>query len=98
MFGTNTETMSRKIKVVVDPDLCIGAASCVTIMPTVYQLNAENKAIVLDPAHPGTEERYARELEVSEADFEEILLGAQSCPTRAIFIYDETGKQIYPEG
>lgn len=89
--------MPRKIKVVVEPDLCIGAASCVTIKPTVYQLNNENKAIVLDPAHPSTEETYTKELEVSDTDFEDILLGAQSCPTRAIFIYDESGKQIYPE-
>ncbi|MDP3985273.1 MAG: ferredoxin [bacterium] len=87
----------KRIKIVVDPDLCIGAASCVTIKPTVYQLNEENKAIVLDPNNPTAEPSYTRDLEVSETDFEEILLGAQSCPTRAIFIYDEAGTQIYPE-
>ncbi|KKW36664.1 MAG: hypothetical protein UY81_C0018G0003 [Candidatus Giovannonibacteria bacterium GW2011_GWA2_53_7] len=30
-----------KIKVKVDPDLCIGAASCVTIAPETFQLNDE---------------------------------------------------------
>lgn len=90
--------MSKKIKIVIDPDLCIGAASCVTIKPSVYQLNNENKAIVLDPKKPGDlTETYTRELEVSDGDYEEIFLGAQSCPTRAIFIYNEEGTQLYPE-
>ena len=87
----------RKIKIVVEPDLCIGAASCVTIKPTYYQLNMENKAVIADPQQPDTEAVYSRDVEVSDTDFEDILLGAQSCPTRAIFIYDEAGVQIYPE-
>lgn len=87
----------KKIRVVVDPDLCIGAASCVTIKPGYFQLDAHNKAIVLDPKQPTAEPAYSRELEVSDEDYEGILLGAQSCPTRAIFIYDEAGNQLYPE-
>lgn len=90
--------MTKKIRVVVDPDLCIGAASCVTIKPDIYQLNEVNKAMVLDPRQPTSAPLYDRELEVSDADYEGILLGAQSCPTRAIFIYDEQGNQLYPEG
>jgi ferredoxin len=31
------------------------------------------------------------------SDAETVLLAAKSCPTKAIFVYDEEGKQIYPE-
>ncbi|MBI2609953.1 ferredoxin [Candidatus Giovannonibacteria bacterium] len=68
-------------KIVVDRDLCIGAASCVAIAPGVFALDNENKAYVIDE---------------KGADNETILLAAQSCPTRAILLYDKDGKQIYP--
>ena len=86
-----------KIKVRVDEDLCIGAASCVTIAPETFQLNEENKAYVLDhDAEPGGSS-YEREMEVTDDEFDNILLGAQACPTLAVFIYNEEGEQIFPE-
>ncbi len=69
-------------KVIVDRDLCIGAAPCVTVAPAVFQLDEENKAYVVDQ---------------KGADDETILLAAQSCPTQAIIVFDEEGNQIYPE-
>ena len=51
------------------------------VAPDVFELDAEHKAIVKNPAG---------------ADDETILLAAQSCPTRAIILYDEQGNQIYP--
>lgn len=86
-----------KIRVKVDEDLCIGAASCVTIAPETFQLNAENKAEVYDHGTAPAAPTYERWLEVTEDEKENILLAAQSCPTLAIFIYDEEGKQIFPE-
>ncbi len=68
-------------KVVVDRELCIGAAPCVTIAPGVFQLDEENKAYIVDQ---------------NGADAETILLAAQSCPVQAIIVYDDEGKQIYP--
>lgn len=68
-------------KVIVDRDLCIGAAPCVTIAPAVFQLDEENKAYIVDQ---------------NAADGDTILLAAQSCPVQAIIVYDEEGKQIYP--
>jgi ferredoxin len=68
-------------KIVVDRDLCIGAAPCVTVAPGVFQLDEENKAYVVDQ---------------NAADAETILLAAQACPVQAIIIYDEDGKQVYP--
>ena len=86
-----------KIKVKVDPDLCIGAASCVTIAPETFQLNDENLAVVLDHGEEMGGRVYEREMEVTAEEYEMILLGAQSCPTLAIFIFDEAGEQVFPE-
>jgi len=86
-----------KIKVVVDPDLCIGAASCVTIAPNTFVLNEENKAYVLDHGEAPNDPTYEREMEVTEEEKEEIILAAQSCPPLAVFIFDEEGTQLYPD-
>ncbi|NQV90807.1 ferredoxin [Candidatus Uhrbacteria bacterium] len=86
-----------KIRVQVDPDLCIGAASCVTIAPETFQMNEENKAWVLDHGTEPGGSTYERWLEVTEDEMENIILGAQSCPTLAIFIFDEAGTQLFPD-
>lgn len=86
-----------RIKVKIDRDLCIGAASCVTIAPGNFQLDDENKAYVLDRGAELGGRAYEREVEVTDEEYESILLGAQSCPTLAVIICDEGGKQIFPE-
>ncbi|MEI6511192.1 MAG: ferredoxin [Candidatus Uhrbacteria bacterium] len=86
-----------KLTVKVDPDLCIGAASCVTIAPETFQMNDENKAYVLDHGTEPTARTYERTFDVTADEMETIIMGAQSCPTLAIFIYDETGKQLFPD-
>ncbi len=70
-------------KIVVDPNLCIGAAPCTTIAPDAFQLNAEGKAEVL----PNWQ----------RVDAKTLLEAAQSCPVNAILVYDEAGNQIYPK-
>jgi ferredoxin len=71
-----------KYKVQVIRDLCIGAASCIAFSPSVFELDGEQKAIILDAAMD-TEEN--------------LLLAAQSCPTKAIIITDkDTGEQVWP--
>lgn len=84
-------------KVVVDRNLCIGAASCVAVAPSVFELNGENKAVML--RKDGTKNSGP----VNKADMADqqitddiLLLAAKSCPTNAIFVYDEQGNQIYP--
>ncbi|KKR86551.1 MAG: 4Fe-4S ferredoxin [Candidatus Uhrbacteria bacterium GW2011_GWF2_41_16] len=84
-------------RIKVDPDLCIGAASCVTISPETFQLNEENKAYVLDHGTEPTERTYERVVEMDDSEKEQLIMAAQSCPTLAIFIYDESGTQIFPE-
>lgn len=86
-----------KIKVVVDPDLCIGAASCVTISPSTFRMNEENKAYVLDHSEEPGGPSYEREMEVTQDELDEIILAAQSCPTLAVFVFDESGNQLYPD-
>jgi ferredoxin len=72
-----------KYQVKVVRDLCISAATCVAVAPEVFELDAENKAIIKDGAN----------------DVEEnVMLAAQSCPVKAIVIVDTaTGQQIWPE-
>jgi ferredoxin len=71
-----------KYQIKVIRDMCIGAASCVAVSPAIFELDAENKAIVK---------------ETGEDIPENIVLAAQSCPTKAIVITDtETGKQVWP--
>lgn len=83
----NTKEYSRKKegseieKIIVDLDLCIGAASCVAVSPDTFQLNSENKAEVLDP---------------NSADDEAVKAAAQSCPTKAIILKAKGGSQVYP--
>ncbi|MCR4312547.1 MAG: ferredoxin [Candidatus Uhrbacteria bacterium] len=85
-----------KLRIVVDPDLCIGAASCVTIAPDVFQLNTENKADVLDHGEAPGGPSYERSVEATEEEKDNIILAAQSCPTLAITIFNEAGEQLYP--
>lgn len=73
----------RNLKVTVDRDLCIGAATCVAIAPKTFNLDSEAKAIILD-------------ISVDELD-ESIIEAAKSCPTSAIFIEDEKGNRIWPK-
>ena len=71
-----------KYKVKVDRELCIGAASCVAFSPNVFQLDGEKKAVIPDGAND-TEDN--------------IMMAAQSCPTKAIIVVDaETGEQVWP--
>lgn len=86
-----------KLTITVDPDLCIGAASCVTIAPETFQLNDENKAVVFDHGTEPGERVYHRVIEVTDAEKENIIMAAQSCPTLAITINDEAGVQLFPE-
>lgn len=72
-----------KLKMHVDRDLCIGAATCVAVAPKTFVLDSEAKAIILQSAQEETQET--------------IIESAKACPVAAIIITDETGKKIFPE-
>ena len=69
------------MKVKVDRELCIGVSNCVAIAPTVFELDDQNKAVVLDPG---------------SVDEETIMEAAESCPENAIIVEDNEGNQLYP--
>ena len=69
------------MRVRVDRDLCIGVGNCVAYAPTVFELDEENKAVVLDPA---------------SVDDDTLLEAAKSCPESAILVEDNEGNQLYP--
>lgn len=74
--------LTRKIaKIVVDRELCIGAATCLALAGKTFKLDDENKAVVIEP---------------HEDMDEDILAAAAACPTNAILLYDETGARIMP--
>jgi ferredoxin len=77
------EVQVGKYKVKVLREACISAGSCIAVSPTVFQFDEENKAIIVEGA---------------QDDEMNILMAAQSCPTKAIVISDaETGQQVWPE-
>ncbi len=69
------------MKVRVDRDLCIGVGNCVALAPTVFKLDEENKAVVLDP---------------SSVNDDTLVESAESCPENAIIVEDDEGRQLYP--
>lgn len=62
-------------------DRCIGAGNCVGIAPKAFTLNFDRKAEVAD---------------AEAADPADLRDAAEACPTNAIFLYDDDGKQTYP--
>jgi len=69
------------MKVKVDGELCSGVSNCVAIAPTVFKLDDQNKAVVLDP---------------DSVDEETLIEAAESCPENAITVEDDEGNQLYP--
>lgn len=74
--------MSRKLRVWVDHNICVGNAMCETIAPRVFRLNENRQSEAVDSA----------------ADrLEKILEAAENCPVSAIFVEDaETGEKLFP--
>jgi len=69
------------MKVKVDRELCSGVSNCVAIAPTVFKLDDQNKAVVLDPG---------------SVDEETLIEAAESCPENAIIVEDDEGNQLCP--
>jgi ferredoxin len=69
-------------KIVIDRDLCIGAASCIAVSGLTYELDNENKAVVIG---------------ADAVDDETLIMSAESCPTKAILLFDKEGKQVFPK-
>jgi ferredoxin len=70
----------NRIHVEVDRQVCIGSGDCVDTAPDVFQLDDEDKAVVVDP---------------DGAPRDEVLEAAGNCPVTAIFVIGEEG-DLYP--
>ena len=69
------------MKVRVDRKLCTGVGNCVAVAPTVFKMDKENKAVVMD---------------MGSVDEQTLMEAAESCPMDAIIVEDDDGNQIYP--
>ena len=70
----------NRIQITVDRALCIGSGDCVDSAPNVFQLDEEDKAVVVDP---------------DGASVDEAIQAAGNCPVSAIFVVGEDG-DLYP--
>jgi ferredoxin len=70
----------NRIEVTVDRGLCIGSGDCVDTAPDVFQLDEEDKAVVVDP---------------DGAPLDDVLTAASNCPVSSIFVIGEEG-DLYP--
>lgn len=73
---------SNIAKIVVDRDLCIAAVSCMAVSAETYELDGENKIVVKD---------------ANAIDDATLIASAEACPTKAILLYDNDGKQVFPK-
>ena len=70
----------NRLEVTVDRALCIGSGDCVDTAPDVFQLDEEDKAVVVDP---------------DGAPTDDVIEAARNCPVSAIFVAGEDG-DLYP--
>ena len=70
----------NRVEITVDRALCIGSGDCVDTAPDVFQLDSEDKAVVVDP---------------DGASVDDVIEAARNCPVSAIFVAGEDG-DLYP--
>lgn len=73
----------KNLKIRVDRDLCIGAATCVAVTAKTFNLDSQAKAIILESADQENEDV--------------IIEAAKACPTTAIIIENDKGERIFPK-
>ncbi len=82
-----------KYKIIYDRDVCIGAASCIAVHPERWQLDPENKAILIEGKK--TDKPNIFEREIDDSTFQQDMDAAKSCPVNCIHIIElKTNKQL----
>ncbi len=81
-ISEGTKATGQIRRIVVDRAKCIGARSCAAVAPGVFEMDDGNLAYVTNP---------------ESTDDDTIMMAAQSCPVLAVLLYDEAGKQIFPD-
>lgn len=74
--------MSRRLRIRVSHDRCVGNAMCLATAPSTFEHDEHRQSVVVDP----------------EGDPEEdVLQAARNCPTAAITVeVEETGERLFP--
>lgn len=68
-------------RIVVNRERCESNAECVSLAPSVFELDDDELCVVINP---------------EGAKGKKILDAARACPTDAITLIDENGEQIWP--
>ena len=87
------------MRIIVDQDTCIGAASCVALAAKTFGLNQDGKVFILNENPELAKRNEAGECiesaSTEEMDIRETLLeGARSCPVQAIRVFEDSGEEI----
>lgn len=69
------------VRIRIDRERCVGAGNCLVSAPTVFTLDEDGKAELLDPG---------------SVDDDQLWTAAELCPTEAIVLESETGERLYP--
>jgi ferredoxin len=69
------------MRIRIDREKCVSAENCVVTAPTVFILDDDGKARLVDPTTVGEETLW---------------LVAELCPTEAIVLESDDGEQLYP--
>ena len=77
----STATTNEGLVIEIDRELCYGFGDCVSAQPDVFELDADEKAVVIDP---------------NGADQDDLIEAASNCPVNAITIRDADGTELYP--
>ena len=75
-------TTTEGLQIVIDRELCYGFGDCVSSAPAVFELDDDEKAVVIDP---------------NGAARDDLVEAAANCPVNAITILDTgTGETVFP--
>jgi ferredoxin len=74
-------TTTESLVIEIDRDLCYGFGDCVSTAPDVFELDGDEKAVVVDP---------------NGAPRDDLLAAAGNCPVMAITIREaSTGEEVF---
>jgi ferredoxin len=77
-----TATTSEGLVIEIDRELCYGFGDCVSTAPNVFELDDDEKAVVIDP---------------NGASRDDLVEAAGNCPVMAITIREaSTGEEVFP--
>jgi ferredoxin len=79
---SNAPTTTEGLVIEIDRELCYGFGDCVASAPAVFELDDDEKAIVIDPNGAGRDD---------------LVDAAANCPVNAITILEaSTGEIVFP--